>query len=445
MSRVRVDPRVDALNTVVDDVGGYDRLIDEISHCHTVLIGDATHGTDEFYRDRALITRRLIDEHDFGAVAIEADWPDAWNLHRFAAGTGGESIALDALNSFTRFPTWMWRNTAMIDFLGWLHEHNASRAPFDQCAVFGLDLYSMHRSADRVIAYLEQTAPESAERARQRYACLDGQIADPIEYARDVLMNLRPDCERELVHQLTELSRSRRHLVTRSMMPPHEQPDAWLDAVQNAVVARNAERYYRTLLRGDIDSWNVRDRHMAETLARVQLHLASHRHSSKTVVWAHNSHVGDARATDMGRGGQVSLGQLVRQYQGHDCALIGFTTYHGSVTAASSWGGTTQRMMVRPALPESCEALLHQTGREQCLLVPSRLQDAAPLRVATPQRAIGVVYHPEAESEHHYFSAVASRQFDAIVHIDATRAIEPLEDTALGTVISDAETWPFGT
>ena len=438
----------DEVAQVVDEarsLDDHDELVAAVAGCRTVLIGEASHGTDEFYRERAAITRRLIEEHGFGAVAIEGDWPDARRLDAYVRGRGTDRTAVDALDDFRRFPSWMWRNAAMLDFVGWLADHNESRLPRERCGIFGLDIYSMHASAECVLRYLEAADPAAVPRARQRYECLDGPTTDPQHYARQVMIGSRPHCEQEMLEQLIDLTRARARLVGADDRLLQEADDAWFDAQQNALVARNAERYYRTMFLGSTNSWNLRDRHMSQTLLRMQAHLARRSASSKVVVWAHNSHVGDARATEMGARGQLSLGQLVREAQGDACALIGFTTHHGSVTAARDWDRPSGHRHVLPALEGSHEHLFHETGLERFVLLPEAVRRMPALRQWRLERAIGVIYRPETERASHYFDAVLARQFDAVIHIDATRAVEPLERTAPSPTDERAETWPFGT
>jgi erythromycin esterase-like protein len=424
-----------------------DELVASAARCRTVLIGEATHGTDDFYRLRAQVTRRLIEDHGFRGVAIEGDWPDTARVHRFVTGLGADELAIEALDGFRRFPAWMWRNAAMLEFVGWLHEHNAERPVNDHVGLFGLDLYSMHASAELVLDYLAREDPEALPRARRRIDCLDGTDPDPQRYGYEVMLRLRPDCERGLIEQVVELTRARGRLVARAATEAGDRldaNDAWFDAHQNATVARNAERYYRTMFRGDDDTWNLRDRHMVETLARVQAHLGR-RGTDGLVVWAHNSHVGDARATEMGRRGQWTLGQLVRQEQGDECMLIGFTTWHGTVTAAHEWGGEAARLHVLPARADSYEDLLHATGHDRFWLPTDGLRARSLLRGPLLERAIGVIYRPETERASHYFHADLARQFDVVIHLDETHALEPLERLAATPPDEAAETWPYGT
>lgn len=421
----------------------YDELVMHLATCKTVLIGEASHGAHEFYRERARLTQRLIAEHGFDAIAVEGDWPDTWRINEFVTGRDSNEDAVEALGGFERFPSWMWRNADVLDFVGWLHDYNQSQPRNRRVGFYGLDLYSLHSSMKCVIDFLDQTDPAAAERARVRYECLDGHLPDPQEYARQVALGLRPSCERDVLAQLLELRQSA--AATASAHSGLSQ-DALFFARQNAVVVRNAERYYRTMFAGNVDSWNLRDRHMLETLVALQTHLQRQRlRAPRMIVWAHNSHVGDARATEMGRRGQWTLGQLVRQEQAEQCALVGMTTYHGTVSAARDWGAPVERRLVLPALPGSCEELFHRVAEDRFVLLPEVMHSLEVLQKPLLERAIGVIYRPETERDSHYFHAILARQFDALIHIDETRAVEPLERFAPMPIDELAETFPHET
>jgi erythromycin esterase-like protein len=301
--------------------------------------------------------------------------------------------ALEALAGFERFPTWMWRNADVLDFVGWLRAYNDAPAPdVPKTGFYGLDLYSLYASMEAVVNYLEKVDPDAARRARYRYSCFE-------------------------------------HF-----------------GEQNARLVKNAEEYYRTMFRGRVSSWNLRDRHMAETLEALTVHLGQKQGAAaKMVVWEHNSHVGDARATEMGQAGELNVGQLVRQRHDREAVLVGFSTYSGTVTAASDWGGPAERKRVRPALPESYEAMLHNTGLPSFLLTLRGDREAAEeLREPRLERAIGVIYRPDTERRSHYFHARLADQFDAVIHFDETRAVEPLERTAKWETGEVWETFPSG-
>jgi erythromycin esterase-like protein/predicted phosphoribosyltransferase len=419
----------------------YDRLLERLQGVRFVLLGEASHGTHEFYRERALITQRLVQEQGFTAVAVEADWPDAYRVNRFVRNQSEDATAAEALSGFHRFPSWMWRNADVLDFVGWLRAHDeqlpeaAPRAGF-----YGLDLYSLRSSMQAVIEVLEKIDPPAARRARDRYACFEqvGQD-DGQAYAFAAGVGLSPQCERQVLEQLVEL---RRHAAEFAGAAPLEEDELFY-AEQNALVVKNAEAYYRSMFASRVSSWNLRDQHMMETFEALVVHLEGKGIPAKIVVWAHNSHLGDARATDMGEAGELNLGQLVRERYGNQALLVGFSTHHGTVTAASSWGGAAERKAVRPALLGSYEALLHATELPRFLL-PLRERHPAidGLREPRLERAIGVIYLPETERTSHYLRARLSEQFDALIHIDETRAVEPLERTSVWDAGEVPETFP---
>jgi erythromycin esterase-like protein len=421
----------------------YDPLLERIGEARFVLLGEASHGTHEFYRERAAITTRLIAEKGFTAVAVEADWPDAYRANRYVRGSGPEKSTADALMSFKRFPTWMWRNVDVLKFLRWLRTHNdALSGEARRIGFYGLDLYSLRASMAAVLTYLDKIDPEAAARARYRYACFDHFGEDPQAYGYAASFNITASCEDEVISQLVELSRRAAEYATRD---GRVAADEYFYAEQNARLVKNAEEYYRAMFHGHISSWNLRDRHMAETLDALVAHLEAQVPRPKVVVWAHNSHLGDARATHMGEAGELNLGQLMRQRYGREAVLIGFTTYHGTVTAASTWGGPAEHKRVRPALPDSYEALFHDLGLPRFLLVLDEDSDALrSLRQPRLERAIGVIYLPETERISHYFYARLADQFDAVLHFDETRAVEPLERTAEWERGRVPETFPSG-
>lgn len=434
----------------VDAPGGVppaDVLDELIGTARVVLIGESSHGTHEFYAARAEITKWLITEKGFNAVAAEADWPDAYRVNRYVRSLGEDQTPEEALRGFERFPAWMWRNTVVRDFVGWLRWHNGRCAADGrrQTGFYGLDLYSLHRSMQEVIAYLDTVDPKAAQRARARYACFDHSAGDDGQaYGYAAAFGAGPTCERQAVEQLIELQREALHYLG-SDGPAAE--DELFYAQQNAMTVRNAEAYYRGMFRGRVTSWNMRDKHMGQTLNALLEHLDAHggAEPARIVVWAHNSHVGDARATEVSADGQLTIGQLAREHYGPDCRLIGFSTYSGTVTAASDWGGTAQRKVVRPALAGSIEELLHETAQPS-FIVPTHdgSPAAAVLEDVRLARAIGVIYLPQTERQSHYFHVRPSDQFDAIIHIDQTRALEPLEPTSVWIAGQNPETYPTG-
>ncbi len=406
----------------------YDALLERIGDARFVLLGEASHGTHEFYRERSRITRRLIAEKGFAAVAIEGDWPSAARVNRYVRASGGDTSVAMALEGFERFPAWMWRNTDVLQFAGWLRRHNDALPAARRAGFYGLDLYSLFDSIATVLRYLERADPAAARRARERYACFDHFAKDSQRYGYATAFGMSKSCEAEVLAQLVEMH-SR----------PGDQgrePDERFHAEQNARLVRNAEKYYRTMFSAHVSSWNLRDSHMAETLEALALHLSADA-PAKIVVWAHNSHVGDARATEMGEHGEHTLGQLVRQRYRGQSALVGMTSFHGSVTAASDWGGPAERKRVRGALPGSWEALFHAAG------VRNFFAPAAQFEERRLERAIGVVYLPQTERMSHYFHATLAGQFDVVLHFDETRALEPLEGVAAQTG-EVPETFPAG-
>jgi erythromycin esterase-like protein len=426
----------------------YDELLAEISDRRVVLIGEATHGSHDFYLERARITQQLIENHGFTVVAVEADWPDAYRVNRYVMGLSNDRSAREALADFRRFPTWMWRNTEVVQFVDWLRERNDRISdPLRMARFHGLDLYSLRTSIEAVVAYLDSIDPDEAQRARARYSCFDHVGAEGQAYGFALAHQRAIPCEDEVVAQLISLRRQAAEYARR---------DGWLAedelfcAEQNAVVVRDAEEYYQQMYRADVSSWNLRDRHMAATLDALLDHFDRRGGHTKVVVWEHNSHIGDARATGMSTRGELNVGQLARQRYGeHAVALIGLTTYDGEVTAATDWGQPARRRTVRPGLPESYEHLLHEVVDER--LAPARFwmpmtdPDAAAV-LAEPrlERAIGVVYRPQTERASHYFPARLDRQFDVVVHIDRTSALQPLDDIAAWDPLEPPETYPTG-
>jgi erythromycin esterase-like protein len=408
-----------------DQAGDLDGILELIGESKLVLIGEATHGTHDFYRLRAELTRRLIAERGFMGVAAEADWPDAYRTNRFVRGHGTDPDASFALSDFRRFPAWMWRNAEVLDFVGWLRDWNEDRPEDERAGFYGLDLYSLHASMEAVIAFLEQVDPEAARRARARYACFERFSEEAQAYGEATALGLGQSCERQVLAQLLELQVQRRQALQHDGLLAGDEAFA---AEQNARLVVNAEQYYREMFIGAVSTWNLRDRHMADTLQALSEHLERRQGSGRLVVWAHNSHLGDARATEMGHHGQLNLGQLARQRFPGATFLIGFTTHSGSVTAAREWGAPAERRRVRPALAGSYEDLFHRLGLAGFWLPLGQLAEAAGgLHEPRLERAIGVLYQPETERHSHYFRASLPYQFDLVLHVDHTRALEPLE------------------
>src|SRR5437764_6069604 len=436
---------IDAVREAAQPLEGrardYDLLLKLIGEARFCLLGEATHGTHEFYRERAEITKRLIKEKGFTAIAVEADWPDAFRVNRYVRGLGDDRSGDQALSGFKRFPTWMWRNTVVVDFVEWLRDYNSS-LPINAAKVgfYGLDLYSLYTSIEAVLGYLNKIDPAAAKRARYRYSCFEHFAEDTQAYGYAANFGLTESCERDVIEQLIELRRQSADYASRD---GRVAQDEFFFAEQNARLILNAEKYYRSMFRGRVESWNLRDQHMAETLGALVTHLNTQGQTAKVAVWEHNSHLGDARATYMADYGELNVGQLVRERYGSEAVLVGFTTYKGTVTAASDWDGPAQRKRVRPALEDSYEASFHDAEIPNFLL-PLRGPDSEAFRDSRLERAIGVIYLPQTERQSHYFEARLSDQFDAVIHLDEARALEPLERHALWEAGEPPETFPTG-
>ena len=440
---VRHPPLLDAIRSsavVLDDNShDYDPLLRMVGERAFVLLGEASHGTHEFYAMRAEITRRLIEEMGFDAVVVEADWPDAYRLNRYVRGAGDASID-EAFGDFQRFPTWMWRNQDVRSFIMWLHAHNAEIPTTSHVGFYGMDLYSLYRSADSVINYLEGIDPDQATVARRLYAGLD-HVRDPQDYGYEAAAGLRPPCRDAAAALLGDLVRN---------APAYLANDGWgaqeeqFFAERNAYVVLHAEHYYRAMFGGRSNTWNLRDAHMVNTLFALRQHLRAGGRPGRIVVWAHNSHLGDARATQMGERGEWNVGQLLREQAGTAQALlVGFTTYTGHVTAARDWDAPAERRWVRPAHKDSFEHLFYSTHLDRFFL-PLTTGVADALAAPLLERAIGVIYRPESELASHYFKASLSTQFDAVFHLDETTAVEPFDITEHWSRHESPDTYPFG-
>jgi len=414
-------------------------LLDLIGDARLVLIGEASHGTEEFYRIRANLTSALIRTKQFNVVAVEADWPDAYRVNRWVRHDNHERDAAAALDDFVRFPRWMWRNTVVVDFLEWLWRFNAKRMATDRVGFYGLDLYSLHASMHAVLTYLTNVDPEAAARARRRYACFEQFGTDEAQsYGYAATLGVSRSCEDDVVAQLMEMQKLIGDSASRDARVPDEET---FFALQNARLVRNAERYYRAMFGGQVESWNLRDTHMMETLEALLAWTTERSGYARAVVWAHNSHLGDARATQMGDWGELNLGQLARERHGNKVFLVGFTTHTGTVTAAREWDAPAERRPVTPSLQGSYEHLFHDTGFERFVLRTADARDA--LAGSRLERAIGVVYKPETERASHYFRTRLADQFDAVIHVDTTNALTPLERRSREN--SDLpETYPTG-
>jgi protein-L-isoaspartate(D-aspartate) O-methyltransferase len=407
-------------------------LVERIGNRRVVLIGEASHGTSDFYRMRAHITRRLIEEKGFSIVALEADWPDAAHIDTYVRH---REVPAGEWEAFARFPAWMWRNEETRDFADWLRARNRDRTSREQAGIYGLDLYSLFASTRAILDYLDDVDADLARLARDRYGCLSPFEADPVGYARATRAGAYRDCEEEVTRMLADLMRKRAYMVGEG------DGYRFLDAAQNAALVANAERYYRTMYYGSRMSWNLRDGHMFETLLNV---LDFHGPDAKAVVWAHNSHIGDARATEMAQRGERNLGEMCARGFGTESYRIGMGTHEGTVAAASDWGGAMEVMEVRPSHAQSYEWQFHQT-QAPGLILPMRAGREYDLATALAEprleRAIGVIYRPENELASHYFEAELPRQFDEYVWIDRTRALRPLRPREARGLPS---TYPFG-
>jgi erythromycin esterase-like protein len=394
-------------------------LIDMIGDAKVVLIGEASHGTHEFYQMRAQISRFLIEQKGFNGIAVEADWHSASSINDYVRGAGDANTPEAALQNFDRFPSWMWRNTDVRDFIRWLRDYNEQIEPEEiRIGFYGLDVYGMFGSIADVIEGLETIDPEAAERARDRYRCFQGFDENPQVYGYVAASDQERSCHLPATEQLMELVEN----------PPHTPlEELALSLEQNARVVLNSEAVYRAMFEGQVSTWNLRDEHMAETVDALMTHLERQSGTAKLIIWAHNSHVGNAQATSMGARGEFNIGQLMRERYGDDAVLVGFSTYGGSVMAAHDWGEDPVVMRINPGMPGSYEALFHQVDMSAFLLM---LRDdeitATQLQDARLQRAIGVIYRPQTERFSHYFEVMLPDQFDAIMHIDQTTPVEPL-------------------
>lgn len=413
------------------DDRAFGTFFDRFADHRVVLLGEASHGTSEFYRARAAITRRLVEEHGFSVVAVEADWPDAAAVNRYVRNLPRRE---NQPPPFQRFPTWMWQNTDVDAFLQWLRSHNRTLRDDRQVGFYGLDIYNMRGSIASVLAYLDDVDPQAAAVARERYGCLTPWQNDPATYGRALLTDGFRACEDAVVEQCKEI-------LKKELQYADDAGEEFLDAAQNARLIAAAEKYYRIMYYAGAATWNLRDRHMFDTLQHL---LDAKGSNAKAVVWAHNSHIGDARQTEMGQvRDELNIGQLCRERFGTDAALIGFGTHAGTVAAATDWDGAMQVKKIRPSHDDSVERCFHVSGKKRCLVDFTRnaeLTDA--LAVPRLERFIGVIYRPDTELQSHYAQASISRQFDAYVWFDTTSAVTPLPaGTERGHV---PDTFPFG-
>lgn len=409
---------------ILDSKEKYASLLEKIGDARFVLMGEATHGTHEFYQTRIELTRQLIEEKGFTAVMIEGDWPDAYRVHRYLQGQGDANESEAALEDFKRFPTWMWQNKTLPPFLKWLRAYNDKIKPINKVGFYGLDLYSLNASMQAVIQYLKKVDPQAAEQAIHYYACFDHLNVDPQLYGYLTSSGVKKSCINEVVSELCEIQHHAFAYLKRDGIAAE---DEYFFAMQNARVVKNAESYYRSTYLGQVASWNIRDRHMAETISILADHL-EHRNNepAKIIIWAHNSHVGDARATEMSGRGEVNIGQLIRK-QHTDTYSIGFSTHDGFVTAATDWDTPALRRAISPGFVESYEELFHHIPYKNFILNLRGNEELDHyLHPPRLQRAIGVIYRPETERLSHYFFTHLPYQFDSIIHFDTTHAVRPL-------------------
>jgi erythromycin esterase-like protein len=406
-----------ALASPLENSEDVDALLERIGDAHYVLLGEASHGTAEYYTWRRKISERLIQEKGFSFIAVEGDWPDCCRVNRYvkARPDSGDN-AREVLHEFARWPTWMWANDEVVDLAGWLREHNDGLAEEDKVGFYGLDVYSLWESMEAIMAYLREVDPGSLDAARQAFECFEPFDYDPQQYAR-ATMWVPETCEDEVVHLLGEIRR-------KAPSYRHDGREEHFNAEQNALVVKNAERYYRTMVRGDASSWNLRDSHMVDTLNRLTAH---HRSDCKAIVWEHNTHIGDARFTDMAEDGMFNVGQLVReQHSDQGVVLVGFSSYRGTVIAGDYWGAAMRKMPVPPGRSGSWEDVLHQSVAADSLLIFDRGRANPTLLAPRGHRAIGVVYRPDAEAYGNYVPTVLPRRYDALVYLEESRALRPL-------------------
>lgn len=412
---------------ILENEKQFDALLGEIGDARVVLLGEASHGTHEFYEARIQMTKQLIKEKGFMAVAIEGDWPDVYQMNRYVQGYLPKEALMEAFSEFKRYPRWMWRNASLPPFLAWLREYNDSVASDKvKVGIYGLDLYSLNTSMQAVIQYLDKVDPEGAKRARERYLCFDHLGCEPQSYGYSVSQHIKKPCFKEALAEVMDLQYRAFDYVKKDNSG---SADNYFYAVQNARLVKDAEHYYRSMFEGRDISWNVRDTHMADTLDTLSDHIENRfGHPAKVIVWAHNSHVGDARATEMSERGELNIGQLARERHGDDVYSVGFSTHSGFVTASDDWDTRALCKAVNPGLPGSYEDLFHQVPHKNFILNLKKDAELEHyLQIPRLQRAIGVIYRPETERGSHYFFTRLPYQFDTVIHFDKTTAVLPLD------------------
>lgn len=422
----------------------YDDLFQSINGARFILMGEASHGTMEFYRERIRITKQLIERYGYDAVVIEGDWPDSYRVNEYVNATSTDENGEAALLGFQRFPTWMWRNEEVLDFIEWLRVFNDHKPKHERgVGFYGMDLYSLFTSMEVVMKYLLKTDRALAEKAKKRFSCFDHYNNDSqlYGYLASYSESLH-GCEHEVIDQLKEILKMKLYLQSMS----NKVPDEFFSTLQNARLIKNAENYYRCMYGGRTSSWNLRDEHMVQTIEQIDQHLSQeYGRPARIIVWAHNSHIGDARETQLSLIGELNVGQLMRQKYGSEVFLLGFTTFEGYVTAASEWGARAERKKINPGLENSYENLFHQVGYDRFMFITKdnmKLKSFFPIRKL--ERAIGVVYVPRSERQSHYFYSNIANQFDAVIHIDATEALKPIEKYSSLPNQDAPETFPSG-
>lgn len=414
----------DTINPIYPDSKSYYPLLDQIGDAHYVLLGEATHGTKEFYESRALITNLLIKEKGFNVIAIEADLPETYNVNAFLRDTNSKEPALSTLNSFQRFPVWMWKNIEMLSFIDNLKSINNKKLPEQRIGFYGLDLYSMYTSVEQVISYLQKVDPQAAEKAQKRYSCFFKYGKNDDAYGQ-AMSYVSESCQKEVIEQLTDLQLKKMDYVENSSFLSNE--DLFF-AEQNAKLIKNAEQYYRQMFDKRVQTWNLRDLHMADTVESITQHITKVAGYAKIVIWTHNSHAGNALGTEFAKDGELNLGQLILFRHWGDAFLIGYTTYTGTVLAASDWGEDPKIIKVTPALDDSYESLFHETDLKAFIFDLTNINSKLDFfKQNHLERAIGVVYTPESEKVSHYFNARLADQFHAVIHFDNSSSIHAID------------------
>lgn len=452
---VKVDPVIKLIKENSTSLKNYDEIINQAKNKRFVLIGESSHGTEEFYHIRAEITKILITKFGFNAVAIEADWPDAFKINNYVKNNDKIKNADEALNDFKRFPIWMWRNKEISNFIEWLHDYNlkldkksqshstpiSNSKAIPKVGFYGFDLYSLNSSIEMVIKYLNKIDPKAAAAVKYRYDCFEIFNNDPQTYGRAAGLGLTEDCEEKVIAGLKELQQQKFDLIAKGM-----NAEDFFSAEQNAHLIQNAEKYYRAMFKGRPSSWNIRDTHMTNTIDAINKFLLQNNKESKIVVWAHNSHLGDATATDMAKRGEINVGSLMRERHAKETLIIGFSTYQGTVTAADEWDEPEHYKVMNPALEESYEALFHKVGSDFILDLNKNSKLRKLLEIPRLERFIGVIYDKENERWSHYYQCDITKQYDFIIHIDKTSAIHPLNPNLLWTHAAkeDLDTYPSG-